>query len=721
MPLRNARSPTLNVESRSRTFSGAASSSALARTDGVNDTDDSELVLRRRGLDLSSTLLGGLKAAYFKATPERLVTPKQIADEIRRLRGHGRSTIYERHAEFNDGNYSCPHHEELVSLCKRLVDLSYENASGYAAQRELLALSVEDRIVCELFLVSQPSLISHCFLIDRFGMCNSGDCHRRWSELLALRTFKTNQRLETPQYKCDALKRTFNEYETTANQYIPFAMGLEMQNDDLVLLRQLWETFLNCVSLGYRPFHDIDYVDLCFRNIVSSGKPLAYFASPSQLKYIAMHLIGNSNDMPFVFSTFFPPPKFESRNPKDPYGTKLVIHSTAKNWDIVTASTYAIPFLGAYVKEKITKMFEPKKGKVFHTLSEFIESEYGRGTPLEGTVFAEPGSAFIDLYKIVYDAAISYRRSKGVFSNLDKYAYYALDTLVEPSLITIVTGKPSWKIKERKDWDVPRSSFILAHTVDIDRYHKHEMLEEFKENNAYIDVLNDRIRFQTFLLDPDGICSLTYIPQFWNVSYLRRFQIGSKYFITADALPESKDRIRNLWNREIFPGEIAIDTMPLDGKVLTCLRVDNESPVFNCTGHYPILAGIDFETEEPLYVAVVYREFHSPWYFTTIKDGAPSVSYTDEVGEEHITKEFFVLALRHDPVDLPPPQDVHYRTGAKDPTGPVYWVESWPRKDSHYTNDERLRDDRILEEFLEGLRQQNAEECKLREVLSGFD
>ncbi|KLO09815.1 hypothetical protein SCHPADRAFT_548947 [Schizopora paradoxa] len=156
--------------------------------------------------------------------------------------------------------------------------------------------------------------------------------------------------------------------------------------------------------------------------------------------------------------------------------------------------------------------------------------------------------------------------------------------------------------------------------------------------------------------------------------------------------------------------------MLLDGHILTCLRFDNDSPVFSCDGHYPILAGVDPETADPLYVAVVHQEVDSPWYFTTAKDGASSVEYTNEVGERLESSNFFVLALRHDPIDLPP-QDIRHRAGAKDPTGPVYWVEFWPTKDVHYFDDERLRDDRLLKSFLEDLRERKMTES----ILDGFD
>ncbi|KLO09820.1 hypothetical protein SCHPADRAFT_943348 [Schizopora paradoxa] len=684
-------SPTRNVEARSRTHSGdSVSIPALARTDGVNDTDDSELVLRRRGLGLSSAFLGVLKAAYFKAIPERFVIPKQIADEIRRLRGHDRSTVYERHKNFHEEDHSCPHHDELVSLCTKLINLSYIYTLEFAAQRELSALYIEDPVLSEVFQTCE-------FTPKSFDISQEGDYHRRWSELLGRSSFKSNQRPETAQHSCDVLKDAFKYYKYgfIAVGYIPYAMELEMQNEDLGLMHQLWDNFLDNVVRKYlEEFHPINIVDRCFRSIVSSGKPLAYFASSSQLERMAMSLIANSTEVPFIFSTFFPPPMFEFRNPKDPYGAKLVIRSPARDWDIVSAATYAIPFLGAFARGMMTKRFVTQ-GKDFHALSEYIESNWS-GTPLEHTVLAKGEGAFIDLYEAVNDAATSYRRSMGVLRKLEASVHHALVTLVESSLGSMVIETSSRK--DKKNWDIPRGNLLIAHTVDIDRYHKREMLEDFKNNDAYIDILNDRLRFQTYLRRPDGICNLTYIPQFRNVSYLRRFRIGNEYFITADGLPESSNQILNYWNRAVFPEDIVVDTMQLDGKILTCLWVA-ESSVFNCTGHYPILAGVDFETNEPLFVAVVYRRVNSPWYFTTVKDGASSVTFMDEIGVKCRSRKFFVLCLRHDPIDLPP-QDIQHREGAKDPTGPVYWVEFWPKKDAHYFYDERLRDDRLLESFL---------------------
>jgi len=141
-----------------------------------------------------------------------------------------------------------------------------------------------------------------------------------------------------------------------------------------------------------------------------------------------------------------------------------------------------------------------------------------------------------------------------------------------------------------------------------------------------------------------------------------------------------------------------------------------EIPPFDVTGHYPILAGYD-PSGEPLYVAAVRLELL--WHFTTVRDGAFLVYYSDEVGETHIADEFFVLALRHDPSDFSPPLPRAHK-GAMDPTGPVFWLRLWPEKDPEYfkIEDGRLHDDRLLESFLNEFAASYISECR---VISGFD
>ena len=152
--------------------------------------------------------------------------------------------------------------------------------------------------------------------------------------------------------------------------------------------------------------------------------------------------------------------------------------------------------------------------------------------------------------------------------------------------------------------------------------------------------------------------------------------------------------------RETEARHVHVDSMLLDGHTLVCLRVDQESGPFDISGHYPILAGYD-RTGNPLYVAAVRIDLS--WYFDCVSNNANAMVYMDKVGERHIAKEFFVLALRHDPIDYFPPdfQREQSRSKGKDPTGPVCWRSFWPFTDVAYDGKQYISDDRHLEAFLD--------------------
>lgn len=75
---------------------------------------------------------------------------------------------------------------------------------------------------------------------------------------------------------------------------------------------------------------------------------------------------------------------------------------------------------------------------------------------------------------------------------------------------------------------------------------------------------------------------------------------------------------------------------------------------FSCTGHHPILAGMN-ESGVCEYVARVpaYRpgKFDKWGYPCTVVEGATSVQYRDDDGTVRVTRRFDVLALRFDPRD----------------------------------------------------------------------
>ncbi len=118
--------------------------------------------------------------------------------------------------------------------------------------------------------------------------------------------------------------------------------------------------------------------------------------------------------------------------------------------------------------------------------------------------------------------------------------------------------------------------------------------------------------------------------------------------------------------------------------VMTILVEAGEN--FDVTGHHPVLAGLD-PTGEPLYIAINDHPGHHFHIFTCIKDGASHAAFINEDGEMEIIHHFHILVLRHDPIDSSP---ISTPEGAMDPTGPVFWLNYWPKKDPSLPHDLKL-------------------------------
>ncbi|KLO07361.1 hypothetical protein SCHPADRAFT_652845 [Schizopora paradoxa] len=434
MSLGSTHSPTRTLELGSQMSSGSSdSNSSSTRTARTDDVDDSVPVTRRGGLRSSIVRFGGLKMTYLKVVPERFLSPKQIANELRRLRGNDSLSIHQRHKNYHDIEASYPNIGDMIPLCARLIDLACrarDIEKCFLAQSEFLRLYAEDPIFYELYrhcsLTSKErpydvSYFNYLILEEERSCC-------RWSILLGTGSFGTNVRSETAQSNCDALKKTFTSCKRETFElgivYIAHAMKLKFQDEDLTLLRQLWDHFLNCFAKasGVEPW--IDCIDLCFKNIVSSGKSLADFASPLQLGRIATKLVENAAKAPFIFSTFYAIPKIELRGPKaSSYGATFVHHYLGCNWDIITASTYAMAFM---TNTMLNDISSPNNDK-----------------PLERTVFAN--STIMGLYNIIYTAMLDYRRTSGVLcsSTPRNSVHYARVALLDQSLQYITVTNTS--------------------------------------------------------------------------------------------------------------------------------------------------------------------------------------------------------------------------------------------------------------------------------------
>jgi len=274
--------------------------------------------------------------------------------------------------------------------------------------------------------------------------------------------------------------------------------------------------------------------------------------------------------------------------------------------------------------------------------------------------------------------------------------------LINNALETYRDGLPCWWSRISRVWPNLDPSglekmsqalfyFLSARYVGIDRYCKRAII---LERRLLPSSLVNSVRSLV------GRTKETSLPLFDNIPYLRRFRLrDGSFFISSDYLPEPPHRLMGDSTKNILR-DVSVDTMLLGVDMVLWLRIDKSDPPFDATGHYPILAGTNQRGGE-LYVAAA--KVDGIYYLTCVEDGAKFVTYTDEIGDEHVTKIFYVLALRHDPSDATPP---YPRTpaGAMDPTGPLHWLKFWPEEDpdSVALSDSARIDDNHLESLLNG-------------------
>lgn len=126
---------------------------------------------------------------------------------------------------------------------------------------------------------------------------------------------------------------------------------------------------------------------------------------------------------------------------------------------------------------------------------------------------------------------------------------------------------------------------------------------------------------------------------------------------------------------------LTVDTMTLTGDMVLWLHIRGHHSYFRSEGHYPVLAAVG-KSQRQYYVAAV--KVQHMYYFTYVENGASSVTYKDEIGEEHKARDFFVLARRH----------------REDST--LVWRGFWPRTDPNHcaVSESAKQDDSHLESLL---------------------
>jgi len=140
--------------------------------------------------------------------------------------------------------------------------------------------------------------------------------------------------------------------------------------------------------------------------------------------------------------------------------------------------------------------------------------------------------------------------------------------------------------------------------------------------------------------------------------------------------------------------DLSVDVMMIEAQSVACVGVDGKRNPFDATGHYPLLAGYDTcGRARYLAMAVNMSLIDSSgietYYFSCVAEGESTMTFFDEDGEMHVTQEFSILVLCHDPSDLHQPFPLGHER-AMDQTGPLFWLKYLPTTDPDFFEDWNL-------------------------------
>ncbi|KLO18774.1 hypothetical protein SCHPADRAFT_993229 [Schizopora paradoxa] len=460
---------------------------------------------------------------------------------------------------------------------------------------------------------------------------DSTKLHSLWSNLLQALKERTHasQYLESRVVSLlESLKHSWLAFISA--RYLCHAMKLQATGDALFFLVKIWRYYLDFV-LENPDRGEWSTVNECFGTLTSTELRFV-FAPPDRLADLTTSLerLKKLSEVPNIFKLFFTTPIVDFR-------------TTTFSAD----SDEAI--FGATIR------FDKSYLRLLPLYREALEIEMvKRGlslSSLEGHPVFDTQSIWMRYCK--YARALVTLQGSHVrwFSTLD----------LNTAFLAIA-------LESSSQYEQRLAMFLAASLAAIHRYYRFEIANQINVSSYDINIIGRILHLPALEV------------LFENVPYLRRYRVNGRISITSDALPEPPSLFLESTTQNLQ--DVIVDTMVLPSRSVLCLGVKGEGwrGGFDLLGHYPLLAGYSLRGS-PLYVARVKDEV--AYHFTCVEEYAKSATYKDEDGTEHVVSEFEVLVLRYNPSDMTPPYPPT-RHGAMDPTGPLHWLEFWPRRDADY-------------------------------------
>ncbi|KLO07531.1 hypothetical protein SCHPADRAFT_1001605 [Schizopora paradoxa] len=663
--------------------------------------------------------------------------PRAVTQEIRRLLLHSETTIVERHSGFVYDLTSKQEHI-LKKRCKRLLQYARHRIAStqFRALEEIINLTIEDPLVRFVF----AELNIDRYLDAKFeesnlilassraiGSIRAAQVHDLWSGVL-LGRFSVLYSLSELSGKVPLRSITSSDFDVTALRYLhgqkinDFDRFLRSLHEDPLFsfLRQL-KTSLGDSELSFLAARYLNVLRTQLSANTNADPPLLnvveqfcsyYFneavKSPSVAEWsnldklysggsslsagsegrvtlakLATHLINEAQELQGTLSRYFTMAKLAPRSQASEFSGPEEDPLRPRHCGLAIT---CVSFFGTLTKSRLLR----------NHISYIRKMDSRTRRLLKGTVLInEMAVAYCHINLAAYSFFENTWNDHEALENL-RYAGECLASYLDSEY----------------DEDRKQAEYLSALCFRVHRYGKLAIVNGASRINIDERSLNGVLLLaKTELGGPAGYSDFFNFRGDYGDLSLTRVRVAGdapKLIYGGIISQERRSRndryrlggfvleaLRNVDNHATH--RVFVDTMLITKStvMITCVNADE---TFDATGHYPLLAGYN-SNDEALFVAL--KDPLEPRVFTCIKDGASYAEFRKRSGETEIARAFYVLVLRYDPVDFEPEKNSKRGIGvapegAMDPTGPVFWINLWPRSDASFPISNFVEDLRYL-------------------------
>ncbi|KLO18451.1 hypothetical protein SCHPADRAFT_886162 [Schizopora paradoxa] len=591
--------------------------------------------------------------------------PENVVRAIQQICQHNERPFFQRHSSIP--RLSISELKSLKKLCKKLIEFtrSRVRSTQFRALEEIMRLCVDDPLVRYVLSREDDLIVGHTKALQ---CIMSAKIHKLWSEAVSRKGKNIETTSEDTHYTHPYRPSEFTELLVFSLKQLHFPGGQKEPHSIYIeAYSYMWKQYIKIASESPEII-EWSNINTCIAQL----SPLAlqhrdgHIGSESYVGKIACAFYRAPQEIPSIVDKFLKRPRIERED-----SSVTAIH----NWSLDSLTN--LYFLVDFVQELSEEPLEDAEDQIMF-VQKLRATANGKfdSTVIDGVWFAY---CHLSLFALLGEH-ISLNATNSEFPLVPSQSWKWDDFLFSISFLETLSntfGESDGKNRycKRDVWATTNRAVLPSRLLFS------------PEVAAGLNNLVDEGEW-----DP---LSTTY----YHGPLLFRFQSEGNICIVDTT--SAKGHLSVFVNSHIDRG-MTVDVMIIEKDIAmwhSATRFSFEGPTkgtpYDGMGHFSILAYTK-DSGDQFYVARC-KHFRS---LSCVAEGESSICVEGPEGESVDEVTFSVLVLRHDPSETFPPYPRRPK-GAKDATGPLYWLRFWPDKDidfpaEHYNTEELI----CLEAFL---------------------